>query len=144
VGEQPPDFLFVCDHGVRGGQLDPVARLPWLADRPGWWAAEGEDEDAIRLFAMEGSQRGWTRSIVEPPPAQDDPRRFAIEIICPQRRNGRCSRRSYRSDDDKLLALLTTIATDEKYRTMFTVSADEQLIVMTLDALQYAHQQTRP
>ena len=36
-----------------------------------------------------------------------------------------------------------TIATDEKFRAVFAVSANSSLIVMTLDALHYAKSQAR-
>lgn len=55
---QPPHFVFVCDHGVRGGPLERVCLLPWLPDGVGWWPAEGADEHAIGLFAMQGNERG--------------------------------------------------------------------------------------
>jgi hypothetical protein len=28
-----PEFVIVCDHGVRGGQLDEVARYTWPEHR---------------------------------------------------------------------------------------------------------------
>jgi hypothetical protein len=138
MSEQRPDFLFVCDHGIRGGELGRIALLRWFPDRPGWWAAEGVDESAIGIWPMEGNQRGhdpkWLRSEWTAPD-EPDLRRDAIEIKC---RGDRCGRRAYRSDEDKLQSLLTKIATDEKFRTVFTVSADDSLIVISLDALHLA------
>lgn len=145
-----PNFLFVCDHGNGGdhhrcdhsigcSEVDRVGLLPWCPDRPGWWAAEGVDEDAIRVFAMEGNRRGhdfrwmvsgWTKPDV-------DLRRDAIEIRCVRER---CSQRGYRSDGDKLQTLLMKIATDEALRAAVTISADESLIVMKLYALHLAHE----
>ena len=135
-----PNFLFVCDHGVRGGPLDRVALLPWFADRPGWWAAKGVDGHAIRMWPMEGDRRGWDPKWLGPERHhldEPDPRRFAIEIVCPA---PHCSRRPYRSDDDRLQTLLTAITTDERLRGVFTVSADESVIVMTLEALHAARE----
>ena len=82
-----PQFLFVCDHGVRGGQLDRVALLPWFPDRPGWWAAKGVDEHAIRIWPLEGDQRGHDpKRIVEKlEPGDDDPRRSPLRS-CAQHR----------------------------------------------------------
>jgi hypothetical protein len=139
VGEQQrPHFLFVCDHGVRGGQLDRAALLPWFPDRAGWWAAEGVDEAAIGMWPLEGDKRGWgIERIMNPPEPGDDPRRLAIEICCMEKR---CSRPAYRSDDDKLQNLLMLIVTDERFRTAFTVRADETLVEMTLDALHHARE----
>jgi hypothetical protein len=137
-GQRHPDFVIVCDHGGRGGQLDRVARLPWFADRPGWWGAESVDEAAIRIWAMEGEERGHDPKWFRPEwtsPDEPDLRRLAIEIICTA---PHCSRRSYRSDDDKLQTLLTMIATDDRFRAVFTIEASESVIVMTLDQLEMA------
>ena len=76
---------------------------------------------------------GWTIGPDEP-----DLRRDAIEILCPAVQEKRCSRRAYRSDEDKLRTLLTKIATDEKFRTVFAVHADDSLIVIKLDSLHLA------
>ena len=128
-----PDVLIVCDHGVRGGALDPAALLPWFPDRPGWWPAEGVDEH-IRLWLMEGTSRGWDPwQAVHP--TEPDHRREALEIPCPETR---CSRRPYRTDGDKLQVLLTAIADDAAARTLFTVRADERVIVITLESLHAA------
>jgi len=146
-GQRHPNFLIVCDHGIPGdhsrcdhstgcSEVDRVAWLPWFADRPGWWAAEGVDEAALRISLLEGKQRGWDPwRIVEnpyPKPDDNDPRRFHIEIICTA---PHCSRRAYRSDDDKLQTLLGTIAADDRFRACFTIEASESVIVMTLKQL---------
>lgn len=134
---QPPHFLFVCDHGETGGPLGRVALLPWDPARPGWWPAEGEE--AIRIWPMEGVKHGWNPAWLTEDPGSDDPRRFAIEILCPE---PRC-RSGYRSDDDKLqtllAAIIATIATDETFRHAIILSADESLIMMKLSALHLAH-----
>lgn len=137
---QRPHFGVVCDHGIRGGQLDRVALLPWLADRNGWGAAQGVDEPAIGVWPMEGDRRGQDPKWLPVPgftigPDEPDLRRDAVEIRCPAQR---CSRRAYRCDDAKLQTLLNLYATDEKFRSVFAVSADEKLIVTTLDALHWA------
>jgi hypothetical protein len=166
MSEQRPHFLFVCDHGIRGDhsrcdhsigcrEADRVASLPWFPDRPGWWAAEGVDEDSIDIWPMEGGERGhdlarmvqgWStsedhdrrvkewytaRGLVEP----DDPRRWAIEIRCLAEH---CTTFAYRSDGDMLQALLMKITSDDNpcgecgLPFAVTVSADEKLIVMKL------------
>lgn len=137
---QRPDFLFVCDHGIRGGPLHRVALLPWLADRDGWGAAQGVDEHAIGVWPMEADRRGQDPKWLPIPglqvgPEEPDLRRDAVEIRC---LTPRCSRRAYRCDDAKLQTLLTTIAADGKLRAVVTVSADESQIRMTLDALHLA------
>jgi hypothetical protein len=151
MSEQRPHFLFVCDHGIRGDHLrcdhsiscsevDRVAFLPWCPDRPGWWASDGVDERAIGVWAMEGDNPGWDPKWLVSgwtDPDEPDLRRDAIEIRC-LGLDGRCSRRPYRSDGDKLQTLLMTIATDEKFLTTFTMQADESQIVMTLEALHSA------
>lgn len=149
------DFLFVCDHGVRGdhsrcdhsigcSEVDRVALLPWFPDRPGRWAAEGVDEAAIGIWAMEGNRRGfdpWRIVLAaQRRPDPGDPRREAIEIRCLEEH---CTTWAFRSDGEKLQTLLTKIATDEKLRTAVTVSADEKLIVMKLQALHLARKTVR-
>jgi hypothetical protein len=132
---QPPHFLLVCDHGICGGRLDRVALLPWLPEQRGWGTAQGP---AIRLFAMQGDNRGhdpkwlvsaWTG------PDEPDLRREAIEIGCPE---PQCSRPAYRSDAAKFQTLLTTITTDDQLRAAVTITADDTVIVMRLDALHSA------
>jgi hypothetical protein len=138
VSEQRPNFLFVCDHGIRGGQLDRAALWPWLPERASWWAAEGIDEESISLYPMTAERRGWDPKWLTPAqtgPDEPDLRREAAEIKCPE---PRCSQRAYRCDDEKLQTLLTKIATDDKFRTVFAVRADESQIVMTLHALHAA------
>jgi hypothetical protein len=135
LSEQRPDFLIVCDHGINGGDLDEAGLLPWFADRPGWWVAEGIHEH-IKAWLMEGAQRGWDPWLmVQCPEPADDPRREAIEIPCPA---SRCTRRAYRSDGDKLNTLLTTIAGDHRFRDVFAVHADESVIVIKLERLHMA------
>jgi hypothetical protein len=141
--QQRPHFLIVCDHGIRGGQLDRVALLPWFPERPGWWAAKGVDEPAIRLWPMEGNRRGWDPKWLGPErltASEPDPRREAIEIGCPVEA---CTTWAYRSDDKKLQTLLTKIATDPQFRAAVTVSADEKLIVMKLKAMHLARGYTQ-
>jgi hypothetical protein len=151
VGEQRPHFLIVCDHGIRGDhghcdhstgckEVDRVALLPWFPDR-GWWAAEGIDQAAIGIWPMEGDKPdkpGWNPKWIEnpyPAPGDDDPRRFHIEISCPQKR---CRTWAHRGDDDKLQTLLTKIADDETFRAAVTMFADDKLIVIKLEALRLA------
>jgi len=135
MSEQRPDFLLVCDHGIRDGDLDPAALLPWFPDRPGWWAAEDIDAH-VRTWLMEGNRRGWRPwRLVDRTAVDDDPRREAIEIPCP---TPRCHRRAYRSDAVRLNTLLTAIAADEAFRAVFAVHADDTVIVVALDALHLA------
>lgn len=134
---KPPNFLFVCDHGIRDGELFIVALLPWIPDRPGWWAAKGVHEAALKVWPMEGDQRGHDSKWLMPDwtdPDEPDLRGEAIEIQCTK-----CTQRAYRSDGGRLHTLLTKIVTDEQFRAV-TVSADEKLIVMRLQALHSARE----
>jgi hypothetical protein len=136
VSEQHLNFLIVCNHGIRGGQLDPVMRLPWWPDRGDWWSTQ--DDDVSRLTALEGNRQGWNPhrliSGYQDKP-DDEPMRMHQEIPCPKEG---CTRRAYRSDGAKLQTLFKVIATDQKFRDVFPVSVDDTMIVITLEALHLA------
>jgi hypothetical protein len=82
---------------------------------------------------MEDDQRGrdpkWLSGWTEPD--ELDLRRDAIEIHCLVED---CTIWACQSDDYKLQSLLTKIATDERFRDVVTVSADEKVTVMRLQA----------
>lgn len=145
MSEQRPHFGFVCDHGDRGAPLDRVGLLPWFPDRPGWAPAQGVDERAFVLWPMEGGQRGHDPKWLPVPgwtigPDEPDLRSDAIEIRCLAKH---CTTWTYRCDEDRLQTLLTKIATDEKFRNAVTVSANEKLITMRLQALHLARKYAR-
>lgn len=119
-----PDFLIVCDHGIRGGRLDPVVRFEM--GRHGWQIPLQFTAAALR--PLTGDQ--LTRSH-----HGDQATRLHYEIPC---QTARCTRRPYRSDEAKLQTLFTEIAGNEQLRTVFAVSATDARITVTLDALHYA------
>lgn len=65
----------------------------------------------------------------------DEATRLHYEIPC-QARHCRC--RAYRSDQANLQTLFAEIAGNEKFRSVFAVSATDAAITITLDALHYA------
>lgn len=124
MSEQRPHFLIVCNHGIDGGPLDPVARFEW--GEHGWY---------LPLQFTAAALRPLTGDQITQPHLGDEATRLHYEIPCQETR---CSTWAYRSDDEKLQTLLTKIATDETFRDAVTVSADEKLIVMRLYALHLA------
>jgi hypothetical protein len=124
-----PDFVIVCDHGVRGGRLDPVARFEW--GQHGWELLLQFSAAALR--PLTGDQHTRTH-------LGDEATRLHYEIPC---QNARCTRRAYRSDEAKLQTLFGEIARNEKIRTVFAASATDAEITITLDALHYARDTAR-
>lgn len=148
-----PHFLIVCDHGIRGGQLDKVAWLPWMprlletrglpqTGRRDWWFVN-EGDDAVELFDLDGNRRvDWSplRSTWDKGFISEEPTRKAFEIPCPV---ARCSRRAYRSDADRLQTLFNLIATDAQFRGAVAVSATDAQITVRLDVLHLARDTAR-
>lgn len=129
-----PDFVIVCEHGIRGGDVDPVGRYRW--DDPQWiWVPVG---DAIKATYLEGHRPGWWH----PDKADDEPSRVHHEIICPKAAAG-CRRRYYRTDDDKIQTLLAVIAGNKKFRDVFAASATDTEVTITLFALHAARDTAR-
>lgn len=147
----PPSFVVVCDHGIRGGQLDGVAWLSWFADRRQWSFLSGDGLDqAVEIFDMDGNRRvDWQpmrSSMWEPTYRSEEPTRTAFEIRCCR---PRCSRRPYRSDTDRLQVLLDLIAGNAQFRDIVTVSvtdgehAEPATVFITLDSLHLARDTAR-
>jgi hypothetical protein len=142
--QQLPHFLFVCDHGKGDPARYPegLEQVTWYRWWPGrgpggfWWPTA--DDTAVTLTPLEGDRRGWrierqmTGYQLQP---DDEPMRVHHEIAC--RKQG-CTRPAHRSDDEKLQTLLRVIATDQRFRSHFPLSADDEVIVLTLDGLRAA------
>ena len=127
------------DHGIGGGEFAQgrlIAVVPKY--RPGWRAAKGVDEHAIRIWPMEATNAATTRNgcgrdgLLPTNPTYDamPSRSDAWWNIAPLGHIG--------GDEDRLQTLLTKIATDKEFRNAVTVSADEKLIEMKLQALHLA------
>lgn len=130
-----PHYEIVCDHGIRGGQLDRVTLLGWSPIYQAWVFVNGLDDD-VELFEMDGNRRiDWdpfrAMTHMDGKPSEE-PTRRAFDIRCS---TPRCSRRSYRSDTDRLQILLDLIASDTQIRDAVTVSATDALIAIKLDVL---------
>jgi hypothetical protein len=150
VSIERPNFLFVCEHGARGdhsqcdhtigcSEVDRVGLLPWLADRGGWWAAKSVDERTIVTAPVDGDNQGWDQNWLQKwfdSGLTHEP----IEIRCLGKR---CSSWAYRSDSAKLQTLLMAIATDGNFRNAVAMHADDNLIVMKLQALHLARQHAK-
>ena len=113
-----PDFLIVCDHGVSGGELDPVARFEW--GQHGWQYLPLQFT-AATLSPLKGDEHSHAH-------LGDEATRLHYEIPC---QNQRCFRRAYRSDEAKLQTLLDVIAHNDKFQGLTEIT-------LTLDALHYA------
>jgi hypothetical protein len=142
-----PDFVIVCDHGIRGGQLDHVARYrpvlfaprgaaaPEIIDSDHWWPTQ--DDDVVRLTPLEGDRRGWPLPRQMPgyqDKPDDEPMRRHHEIPCPA---DDCTLWAYRGDDDELQPLFRLIVSDQRYHNL-CVSVTDTEITMTLGALRSA------
>jgi hypothetical protein len=124
-----PNFLIVCDHGIRGGRLDPVVRFQW--GQQGWEIPLQFTAAALTLLT--GDQLTLNH-------LGEEATRLHYEIPC---QTTHCTRREYRSPEDKLQTLFTEIAGNEKFRTLFAASATAAEITVTLDALHYARDTLR-
>jgi len=127
-----PDLIIVCDHGIRGGQLDGVLRYKWPERRDPriahWGIPFPGPSGEVRQTQLTGNHPGGD------PFSTDGIPRYHHEIICV---NKGCMRRAYRSDVAKLQAFFGVIATDQKF-CVFTVSVTDSEITLTLDALHVA------
>jgi hypothetical protein len=128
-----PDILLVCDHGIRGGQLDEVVRYIWPDHSDpytAYWGVPfvGPSGQVIET-QLTGSQPGISRltDLIT-----NGPFRFHHEIICVQRG---CTRLAYRSDVARLQTLFDAITNEQILQEVFTVSATESEITITIDAL---------
>jgi hypothetical protein len=119
-----PDFLIVCDHGARGGRLDPVARFQW--GQYGWELPLQFTAAALRPLTGDKHTRTYLG---------EEATRLHYEIPCQVLG---CSCRAYRSGESQLATLLGEIARNEKFRAVFAVSATDAEITITLDALHHA------
>lgn len=144
-----PQFLIVCDHGVRGdhadcdhttgcAEVDRVGLLPWFPRRPGWWAADDTDGAAIVVYSLAGNERGsdpWD-ILGESEPAGGDPNREAIEIRCLAEG---CRTRALRVDDAALQTVLESVLSlvveQPGFRDIYTPSVSDSRVVVTLQGL---------
>jgi hypothetical protein len=101
-----PDFLIVCDHGVRGGSLDPVVRFHWLPEHG--WQIPFPQFTATKLTPMTGDERTLSH-------VGEQPTRLHYQIACQARLCVR-DKLEYRSPEEKLQALFTAIAGHEELR----------------------------
>lgn len=134
-----PAIEIVCDHGIRGGSLDRVARFEWMSDG-GYWYLPNQftPAETVSLVGDEPQHTAAARGNFA------DATRNHYEIPCPKAYVGHrevngmlCTRREYRADGEKLQNILDLIGHDDRFR-IFTVSADESQVVVTLDALHKA------
>lgn len=141
---EQPHFRVVCDHGIRDGRLDHVAWLVWCPDIRQWRPGPDYD-DAIETKLIDYVGRNtlehtYTPDLQQPrsrtrPPKPPGPARSTLMIPCPTRG---CTRRQYRTDRDKLQTLFEFIASNQQFRDAVSVVADENVIVIKLDALHTA------
>lgn len=135
-----PDFLVICNHGGPGAAAR-VALLPWFPNRPGWWPAEDTDPATARVYPMEGTERGWDPKWLRPEwtdPDEPDARRWTVELSCP---DPDCTTWSYRTEDDRLQVLLSTLADrSDETLTAAIESAGDTLVVVRLQMLHRARE----
>lgn len=128
-----PDITIVCDHGIRGGQLDEVVRYTWPDHRDPhtahWGVPIAGPSGEVRETQLAGDQPGATRlgDLFTGAPA-----RLHHEISCVTRG---CTRLAYRSDLARLQTLFDAITNEQILREVFTVSATPTEVTITLDAL---------
>jgi hypothetical protein len=128
-----PDFIIVCNHGIRSGHLDEVVRYTWPDRNPyiaHWGIPVAGPSGEVRQTQLAGNRRGITSLTADP-----DPLRMHHEIICVTQG---CMCRAYRADVARLQTLFDALADDQTLRGVFTVSATDSEITITLAALHSA------
>jgi hypothetical protein len=100
-----PDFLIVCDHGVRDGTLDPVARFQWLPEH-GWQLLLQFTAAKLTLMTDDDPTKSYSG---------EQATRLHYQIACQAKRCAR-DKLEYRSPEEKLQTLLAAIAGHEELR----------------------------
>lgn len=153
-----PDFVILCDHGIRGGALDPVGRYRW-DDPQGVWLPDGEAVErarpdgeheliygsAITQMFLEGDRPGWIHRDRITPDGEylsAGVSRVHHQIVCPKKaaRGGRrkspdaCFVRDYRADGDQHQTVLGAIGAYKRFQ-VATESVTPDTIRITLRGL---------
>lgn len=147
-----PNFLIVCDHGIRGdhsrcdhsigggcSEVDRVALWPWWPNDNQWWPVEKPDNFSL-VSPMYGDQHAgrFPERLISGYEAKptDEPMRFHHEIPC---LTEGCTQWSFRSPNDELQRLFMLLSTDERFRKGFPIFVAETLVAIRLDLLHRAH-----
>ena len=132
-----PNFVVVCDHGIQGGLLAPVARFEWSAEQVGIGGREYEGSWVLPLQFTGARLDVLSGDDLARQDRGDEVTRTHLEIPCQE---PRCSQRDYRGDETRFQTLANLVVDTPELHSVLAqrfsgCSFDERAVVVTLAAL---------